>query len=1182
MRLKKIEILGFKSFADKVALEFDAGITGIVGPNGCGKSNISDAFRWVLGEQSAKSMRGNKMPDVIFAGTNNRKPLNFAEVTITLTDIAGELPVEYEEVAVTRRLHRNGDSDYFINRHPVRLKDVQELFLDSGMGKNAFSIFEQGKIDQVINFSPLERRYIFEEAAGILRFLQRKREALRKLEQVDGNMNRVKDIHQEVEKQIILLEEQAEKARVYKENKARLEALEKGIFLAKWDNYQTKGQETSKKDEGQRQVIEEANQQLVVLQGKLQEAKNELAQAEKALRVRSEEVYKTRSDKEIKSREKQAAQERLKEILAKEKRWQNELESMMEKRKLRQIECQNTKKQQKESEQELARQEKILRGQRDKANALENEVGKMRAEHQKAQQELLKLLQNENQIESELKQNTVRLENTQERKEQLAEKKEKLSTTVKELTQNVKERKSLVQEVSEEIDKQKSDLQKFDHRIQDLAEEIGKHQTALEQTSQEMTENKARQKALLRLREEMEGFSAGSKRLLQESTNSKSPLHNKLKGLYEFITPSGGAEAPLAAVMRPYAQTLVVNTKKDFQEAVAFARTHKLKDFSLVCIEGLPNQESKKAPKGIAPLISQVAVSALASHFLEGSYIAETAEEAIQAVKKTPGIEVWSEEGAFIDRHGVAFYATQGENNAFMREAELKALEKKLKEGEAAKQTLEEVLKTLNEKKKGLQNERTELDKAMRRSEMKMVEVNFALQRANGDLEKASAEAKQADGEIEALAAAATKLTALLKELTQKHVEAKAKASQIQKDCAGLHAELEKLTASLKLEQRDLQEKDSAYQKISDENRKMLHALNVIEVKDIESQQQEKRLEEEIQAGKEQQSQIKVKGEEFETLLAGVEEALSQVTAACAEMEKEVAKKKSAIEKIDGQINQERAQLKKLEGDLYQMGIQAAQIESSRQSLEGELQERYHLTIEEARALGVALDRPLDQAERQMRALRHDMDAAGDINMTSIEEFDKNKNRYEFLNQQIDDLNVSKGELVQIITQLDVESRKIFKETFDQISANFKKNFKILFNGGEADLQFTETGDVLEAGIEIIAKPPGKQMRSISLLSGGEKCLTAMALLFAIFEVKPAPFCILDEIDAPLDDSNVERFVNVVKQFIDRCQFIIITHNKRTMAIADVLFGVSMEERGVSKLLSIEFTRDVAPEPALV
>ena len=364
-------------------------------------------------------------------------------------------------------------------------------------------------------------------------------------------------------------------------------------------------------------------------------------------------------------------------------------------------------------------------------------------------------------------------------------------------------------------------------------------------------------------------------------------------------------------------------------------------------------------------------------------------------------------------------------------------------------------------------------------------------------------------------------------------------------------------------------------QKAQDENRKYAHALNVLDVKDLESIQQAKRMQEEIETGLSLQSRIKCESIEIDEILGKVEKALSGAVEACSGLEKELSDSKAVIARLDTKLSEKSNALKKHEQDRNQLGIQSAQFEAQGQTIEHELQERYNLNIQAAREICETKDRTIDQTDRQIRSLRQQIENAGNINMTSIEECEKHKVRYDFLNQQMDDLNGSKQELVQIITELDGESRKIFKETFEQISANFKKNFQLLFNGGEAELQFTETSDILEAGIEIIAKPPGKQMRSISLLSGGEKCLTAMALLFAVFEVKPSPFCILDEIDAPLDDTNVERFVHIVKQFAQHCQFIIITHNKRTMAVADVLFGVSMEERGVSKLLTMDLSGKV-------
>jgi chromosome segregation protein len=1185
LRLKRLEILGFKSFADKTKLDFHVGITAIVGPNGCGKSNIADAFRWVLGEQSAKSMRGGKMPDVIFAGTAHRKPMDFAEATITLTDIEGRLPIEYEEVSITRRLHRSGESDYFINRHPVRLKDVQNLFLDSGMGKDAYSIFEQGKIDQVINFTPLERRYIFEEAAGILRFLQRKREALRKLEQTDFHMTRVKDIHLEVERQIAVLEQQAEKAKVYQENKERLEALEKRVFLAKWDHFQKKREDTEQKKRERIQHIETIQKQLEELDTKLQAAKGHLAEGEKALRARSEEVFKKRSTKEIKSREKLSYQERMKEILSKEKRWEQELELLIEKRKSRETEQGVLQKQQKKLEKDLFSREKAVKEQREKVHVMEEKLSARRDKQSGKQQELLKLLQVESQLESEHKQNTVRLENMLERKTHIQTRREHLSLILVEMAQQVEEKKQQVAEVSKGVDAQKEMFAATEQTLCNLAEEISRAQGDLNLIQQELQETKARQKVLLRLRDEREGFSAGSKRLLQESSDSNSPFFNKIKGLYEFLKPKRGSEAALAAVMRLYGQTLVVENTVDFHSVIAFAQKNKVKDFSLFCLESMENAPPKKKVSSQGHLISflkQVAKNPIAGYFLQDIYLADNADMAWKMLKNRRDIEVGTLDGVFIDRHHVAFYTTQSENNVFLREAELKTLDMKLQEREASKQEQEVLLKTFQLKKNQLQTERIELDKNIRRHEMKLVEVNFILQRLLADREKNLGENKQLEEDYKRLTQASETLAVLIQQQQQQHESAKTKTVEIRQQAMALAHDMDKGMLKLKQEKDILQQKEASLQQISDENHRQLHAQNVLEIKNMESHQQEKRLEEEIALSQSLQSQIQLKGIEVEKILQEVEKGLADIVIACAEMEQDVAARRAGIEKLEVKIHEVQLQLKKLESENHQLSIQTAQWDSMQQSLEQDLQERHHLTMAEVRSQESPLEHPIEHAERQIRTLRHEIEKAGAVNMTSIEECSKHKVRYRFLNQQIDDLHGSKQELVTIIGRLDAESRKIFKETFEKIAANFKKNFKILFNGGEADLQFAEAEDVLEAGIEIIAKPPGKQMRSIHLLSGGEKCLTALALLFAIFEVKPAPFCILDEIDAPLDDTNVERFANIVKQFVDRCQFIIITHNKRTMAIADVLSGVSMEEKGVSKLLSLEFSRSDAAEPALV
>lgn len=1170
MKLKKIEIIGFKSFADKTFLNFSPGITCIVGPNGCGKSNISDAFRWVLGEQSAKSIRGNKMQDVIFAGTTQRKPLNFAEVTIYLNEIDGALPVEYEEVAITRRLHRNGESEYFINRQLVRLKDLQSLFFDSGIGKSAFSIFEQGKIDQMINLSPLERRYIFEEAAGIVRFLQRKREALKKLEQVDLNISRVTDIHQEIEKQINVLEEQAEKAKIYKEKKSQLGTLEKGVLVAKWEAFEKKTEDVSKGEEEQQKRLQDSSKQVDSLVNQLQAVKQSLSETEVKLQAKNEEVFKARSRKEIKNKEQETNQERMKELLEREKRLTIEIAALLEARKTRQQEISKTLKMQSELEKEKGKKEKEVLAQRETVSALEATVQKTRDELKKNQQERFKSIQEENQVDTELKQNKIRLENSQERISQLNRRQDELSELIKDFMNQSADKQRNMREASQLVDDLKKSLVTMDKEVNDLTKKIQLQQTELSQLSQELTEHKARQKVLLKLRDEMEGFSTGSKVLLQEASNEKSPLYKKLQGFYEYISADGSVKE-LALALKPYSQTLVVKTKDDFSKVLDFAKNKNLKDYSILCLENLSNRLEDQF-KGISSLLSKSIDNKLAQHFLNDIAFAQDSEKAFQLIKKHPGLEVITEEGAIIDKRQVYFYAAQGENNIFLREAEIKTLEISLKDLDKNKLSLEHAVKALIEKKSQLQSEYSRIDNDHRRSEMKLVEVNFGLQRINGDLEKARQESKTIVNDLQILSNSIETYNKAILQLSKKHSLLKEQEKNTHQQSSSLETELGKFVEKLAVLQRDLKEKESGYQKIHSEHHQQSHTLHMYEIKEEESQLQQKRMENELSNGEAILKKIQLQSSTFDHDLVVVEEVLKETSKASQQLNQEVINKKKSIEEIEKKQHEARDKLKSIETAKIQLESQKSHALTAQQTILNELQDRYRLSIVDARRLYSPLEKPLDQTERLVRSLRQELEEAGDINMTSIEECDKHKVRHAFLSQQMNDLDVSKQELTHIITQLDKESRKIFKETFETIRVNFKKNFKILFNGGEADLQFTEAQDILEAGIEIVVQPPGKQMRSITLLSGGEKCMTAMALLFAIFEVKPAPFCILDEIDAPLDDSNVKRFVNVVRQFVDRCQFIIISHNKCTMAIADVLFGVSMEEKGVSKILSMEFS----------
>ncbi|MBA3721294.1 MAG: chromosome segregation protein SMC [Parachlamydiaceae bacterium] len=1180
MRLKKIVLVGFKSFAEKTVLNFDAGITCIVGPNGCGKSNIADAFRWVLGEQSPKSLRGNKMPDFIFAGSNNRKPLNLAEVSLTLTDIHGALPIDYEEVTLTRRLHRNGESEYLLNGNIVRLKDLQSLFLDSGVGRNAFSIFEQGKIDQVINFSPVERRYIFEEAAGILRFLQRKREALKRLEQADLNFSRVHDIHHEVEQQITVLKDQAEKAKRFKENKEQLEQLEKASYVLRWNHLESKWVDGDQRLEKQQKNITELHQSISNLQHRNGEMKALMQQEEKNLRSKNEELFKIRSEKEIHARDHLSNEQRLQETEQKEKKLKRELEELKLSQLTRQKTLVDIQVKQKKTESEYLEADNKLTSQRDKVKLKEKEVSELRGDLQTKQQQHLKQLQIESQLASEHKQSETRLENLVERKKHLENRKDQSLEDVKHLSQMVQEKKLQLGQISSLVDTHKERLEDYEDKLKSFGKELESKQQEIDDLQRKTFEQRARQKVLLRLRDDHEGFSSGSKKLLQESDDPNSVLSKKIRPLYEFFTPVPEEATALAVVLRNYAQTLVVDTEEDLKLVLDFARKKKIQDYSLLCVELVSKLAAmnKTNSKGY---FTKIKSNPVAQHLLGNVVESDDFNDVFTLLQKSVSCEIWNNGDVYIDQKGVFFQVKANENHVFLRESELKGLEEELLQKEDQMHALSKKLQSIQDQKSKVQMERTELDKMLRRDEMKLVEINFGYQRCMTDLDKIKAEQVQIEKDLLVLNQQIEQLQQLVKQLQDKYYIVKQDLSKFQEEILFLNQELEKQMSLLRTQLQDQKEKGDLFQQLSEERQKLVHQLNVLEIKEQEYHKQEQHFLNELADIEELQSKIKERGPQFHQSMEFIEMRLKQASEACLTLEKKIEIQKTSIEQIEKDILKQQELQRKCEAEGNQYTLQVAQNRSSAQSLEHELQERYQLTIDEAKKVSV-LDKTLEQAEKQIRSLRQSIQAAGDINMASIDDLDKHETRFTFLKQQLEDMSMSKQELLEIISQVDGESRKLFKQTFDAIRENFRKNYQILFNGGEADLQFTETDNILEAGIEIIAKPPGKQMRSISLLSGGEKCLTAVALLFAIFQVKPSPFCILDEIDAPLDDTNVERFTNMIKHFINRCQFLIITHNKRTMAIGDVLFGVSMEEKGVSKLLSLDFAHTEAPEASLI
>lgn len=1158
MKLKKIEILGFKSFADKTVIEFHEGITCVVGPNGCGKSNIGDAIRWVLGEQSAKAMRGGKMPDVIFAGASSKKALNFAEVTITFSEVNGDLPLDFQEVAVTRKLHRSGESEYLINKQSVRLKDVHSLFLDSGIGKNNISFFEQGKIDQLIQYSPEERRTIFEEAAGITRFLQRKREAFRKLEDVNLNLSRVDDIKGEIDKQIILLESQAEAASVFKDKKGRLEIFEKEHLLVRYANYSRKESDLKAKESDFVKKQTELLEKKEILDQSLQEKKVAYEDLEKQYRKARDLFLFKQNEKDLKTQSARHSEEQIKALSTKEEKVISEVNVLKGRQKGWTEEIASLGNKREELSKQLKQAKEAVSIVDQEFQELEKELHILRKNQTEAYRTKVNAYQKQASLQNEVKQLKFRADSNLEKKEQLEVRGKNLTEVIQSKEIEVKSKESLLSEAEQRVQKAKAGFQKLELQLKTALDETEKAKKDVEEHVRKFHEKSAKQKALLHLRQEFAGFTSGGKHLLRDSSDPKSPIFGLLKGLYEYVIPKNGYEPAVSAALKVYAQTLVATSKESFERVLSYAKEKAFSDFSLVCLEIFEKPGSSDF----------IAASPLGSHLLSSMAVESSWQEAFEKAVKEKTAS-WINPGWFIDSKGVLFASGAGESSVFTREAEIRKLEKELEKLNLEKEASEAQLATFLKNEQTIKLEKSNHEKLLREVELAAVETRFSVQRVQGELARVLKEKSQVEEEVKGLVKYIQGVIAEQEAVSEVFKTASVGLDKIQEDLNLVEQALSTKNSLSADKKQTFQKGENEVRGLDAEFRKISHQFHTLEAQSAETKRLISRLEGDLEASKGAKlqwvSQVQNTAGDLSVILSDLEKAKTDVN----QLEARQTEFKLEINTSEKQCKELALVLKEIEGKVHQIGIQLAHVETGQNTVLVELQERYE-TVDKNEL--PTLDLSIEKLDKEIHELRKFLELNQNVNLAAIEECEKQKERAQFLEAQVADLISAKNELLKMIAGLDQESRFLFKTTFDQIRINFQKNFQILFKGGEADLELLEADDILDAGVEITAKPPGKQMRSLSLLSGGEKCLTAMALLFAIFEVKSSPFCILDEIDAPLDDSNVERFLNVVKQFIDRCQFIIVTHNKRTMALADRLYGVSMEEKGISKILFMEFS----------
>jgi chromosome segregation protein len=1211
MHLQSLELFGFKSFADKTLFNFHEGVTAIVGPNGCGKSNLLDAIKWVLGEQSAKSLRGGEMADVIFNGTDNRKPLSFAEVSLTFTDCASELNVDWHDVRVTRRVYRDGISEYLLNKTPCRLKDIQNLFADTGVARSAYSMMEQGKIDMILSSRPEDRRAIFEEAAGITKYKSQKKEALRKLEATEANLLRIGDVIKEVKRQIGSLQRQAGKARRYQALHSDLRVL---------DTHHSKKQLAKLEAELAycRGDIEKIASSEQASRGKIGGGENELAEERRALDKIDIEVADIRAEAQRLQSEVAAHKSRI-EFNRQRK---DELNDLIERAKGDIASAESKRKQHeaqiRESDTLIEKTQHFLQSKQSELAKVTEALDKLRAKRETreadrktARVSLSKYEAKIDKLEDDLAGLTARRELTHE---QIRE----ISTEIKEAT---KAREKVATSIAAAHKSTESEQKKLEDLLTQSAaadtnlrrqqELLANSETELAAIERTFAEKRSGLEILRQLNAEGEGLAQGSQAVLKGLDDPARFRDSIVGSLVAQIDVDPKFIPAIEAALGRNLHAVVLKDAQSAEEIISRLTRKRLGQAALFAPKlGASSHESvrKSLPKGaiawaIDKVVTPRALEPLVRQLLGGVVIFSKLDQAISAKKDEPTLAMATLDGEFISASGIVFggSSTTKADSLLERKARVATLEKEMIDFESQR---EMAIQKRDQAKANVASTSRQLDEA--RSQHQAAHLSHST--SANKISLLEAEGKEAERKIDNLKSEKTTLEQQIEAADQR-------VSELEAELAAARDELAEHEAA----QSDA-EKDEKGARTQEE--KTLEQLNDLRLAIATARQRQESLEGQRQPMAARDTELlelitarKTDIANYEDKLAAqaqenrdAEIAIKEQGARAAEAEvaaskisSQRAERVSAVQKRETELRTVRDSLSELLEKRGHHQVRESQLQMQIDNLAENISRRYQVDLRAFAPDEAAFDKTLrvqlkradkevtakedvDVAEEELHTIIADLtrqlDNMGPVNLDAVQEYDELEERFKFLETQNTDLTNSRRELLDVIAKINATTKQLFADTFAQIRANFKEMFAELFGGGRADLSLMDESDPLNCGIEISAKPPGKQLQSVSLLSGGERAMTAVGLLFAIYMVRPSPFCVLDEIDAPLDESNINRFVRMLDRFIAQSQFVIITHNKRTISKADILYGVTMEERGVSKLVGMKLTAPPATEQA--
>ena len=1191
MYLKSLDMTGFKSFADRTSFHFEPGMTCVVGPNGCGKSNIADAIRWVLGEQSAKALRGNRMEDCIFDGTDARKALGMAEVSITFSDCENALGTEYHEVTITRRVFRSGEGQYFMNKTPCRLKDIQRLFMDTGIGTTAYSIMEQGRIDQILSSRPEDRRTVFEEASGITKFKSDRKEAIRKLEHTEANLLRLSDVIREVKRQIGSVQRQAGKARRYKALHEELRALDIYCSMRRIASMNDDVGSLEKNIAGMTRRLQEAHQEVDELEKGNGVLRKSLVETEHQIGTGLEAAVHAQSRLDRTRELIETDRQRIEEYRGWSERTSREMEQTNRQLEDKRAEIERivedverARAQHAEAEETLHARNGELEHSRESTEAMRREIQDLRVESVEMESLSSKLQNQLIGMEAEARTAVLRRERLAAEKGQLARVASDFAERETEMAEDLRRREQAVAEASEAAAAAEALLRERSDALREAQASLAELRSLRAATAARLE--------ILDHTDEEEGSVSEAARLLLSETNPLDVNRSRILGLLgERIEVEDGYARALEAVLGAWLDAVLVAGWDDAVEALRRLAEKQPGPVRLLVppaeagdsrgagiLPAAGDGQDARATLGPGSLRQHVScddtVAPVLTSLLESVYVVDALDDVPSPVMP---------DAVYVTRAG---HVVRGDGRlAFGADApgHISPLRREM---------LSEARHSLADLDRRLAGEQARVDEAAARhgeaaaardsARSRLDECRTGLAQKQGEGQVIGGEAREArdrldtvSWELDSLENADGTGEEQKKELQARAIETRERRERILDGIRSRTDELHALEASHSEIQSEVTEHRVRTAELTQALRSVetQHTAAIARVAELEDTLGGRS--EGLHSYAEGIQRLTAEIEDSQSRIAEMEEAVREQTDAVTRLKKNKEKQGEELEKLESLLSARRTGLEELREAKSGLDLRLAEEKLRRQNQADRLTSEYHASLEELERVPPPEwkegEPSLDTAETMVEELRTRLEGMGPVNLVAIEEFKELEERHAFLTSQEQDLVNSKQQLMDMIRKINRTTSEMFRSTFDGVNTNFQEMFKTLFNGGTARLVLVDEEDVLESGIEIIARPPGKKLQNISLLSGGERTLTAVALLFAIYMIKPSPFCLLDELDAPLDESNIGRFVEVLRRFVDQSQFVVVTHNRQTIAAGQSLYGITMPERGISRVVSMKF-----------